>query len=505
MRGFRSITKKYILISLVLLACIGGYEYAGVVFTRHLKGNERMINLAGRERMLTLTMAFHTLLAIEHTASPEEELLIDKSKLAISEYEEILDGLKYGNAKLELKPIPQSDKESIRNIDELIDRWVKIQKPAVFSLMALPRAKMNEACQICHSAVRSNISKVNELIWSLEKNYEKQINRFDTLRMYTLGFFFIVGALIFLYIRKSLVMPVILLRNAALQVEKGNYNAEVDIKNRDEIGELSRSFNQMTRALDTSFSENKRLVENLEEAKFIAEAASRAKSDFLANVSHELRTPLNAVMGFSEIIRDGMAGPVMDEQKEYLNDIIESGQHLLDLINDILDLSKIEAGKMELEASEFDLKELIERSLIMFKEKAFKHKIEAGTDIGDEIGPIVADERRLKQVLFNLLSNAFKFTPDGGRVTVRARKVPGEPAQIECSVEDTGIGIKEEDIPRLFRPFEQLESLLTKEHGGTGLGLALCKRIVELHGGRIWVESEFGKGSRFIFTVPERR
>lgn len=339
----------------------------------------------------------------------------------------------------------------------------------------------------------------------MEKDYENEIRQFDILRMYTLGFFLAVGIFIFLYVRRNLVMPVIVLRDAASEVEKGRYDVRVDVKGRDEIGELSRSFNQMTQALDATFKENNKLVERLEDAKFIAEAASRAKSDFLANVSHELRTPLNAVMGFSEIIRDGMVGPVTDEQKEYLNDIMESGQHLLDLINDILDLSKIEAGKMELDVSEFDFRELVERSLIMFKEKAFKHKIEAGCEVGEGIGNIVADERRLKQVLFNLLSNAFKFTPDGGNITVRARMIPGEPKQIECSVEDTGIGIKQEDMPRLFKPFEQLESVLTKEHPGTGLGLALCRKIVELHGGRIWVESEFGKGSRFIFVIPPGR
>lgn len=503
MNGFKSITAKYLVISLVLLACMGIYVYAGFLFTQHLKGDEKKINLAGRERLLTLGMAFHTLLIIELPPSPDEDLLINKAEKTKKEYEEILYGLKYGNDLLDLKPIPKSDKDSTDNINALVDAWVKTQKPAMLELMRLPVERIGEACGTCHAAIRVNLGKINDLVASLERNYESQIRQFDRFRMYIVGFFLAVGLFIFLYVRKKLVMPVIRLRDAASRVGKGNFDVRVDVGSRDEIGELSQSFNQMVQALDASFNENKRLVDGLVEARLMAETASRAKSDFLANVSHELRTPLNAVLGFSEIMRDGMVGPVTDEQKEYLTDIMESGQHLLDLINDILDLSKVEAGKMELEPSEFDFRELVERSLIMFKEKAFKHKMEVGYEAGDEIGTVFADERRLKQVLFNLLSNAFKFTPDGGRIMVRARILPGE--QVECSVEDTGMGIKEEDIPRLFKPFEQLETTLTKVHGGTGLGLALCKRIVELHGGRIWAESEFGKGSRFKFTFPLRR
>ena len=505
MKGFRSLTSKYIFISLILLSCIGIYVYAGFLFTQHLKGDGRKMSLAGKERALTLNMAFHTLLIIELPPSLGEDVLMGMAEKAMNEYEAILHGLKYGDPQLELIPIPGRDKESVSNINILIETWEKIQKPTFLSLMRLPVERKNESCGMCHSAIRENMGKINDLVRSLEKDYENEIRQFDRFRMYTLGVFLAVGIFIVLYVRRNLVMPVIVLRDAASQVEKGHYNVRIDVEGSDEIGELSRSFNQMAQALDTTFSENKRLVERLEDAKLTAEAASQAKSEFLANMSHELRTPLTAVIGFSEIIKDGMAGPVTDEQKEYLADIMESGQHLLDLINDILDLSKVEAGKMELEPSEFNFKELIERSLIMFKEKAFKHKIDLSYYFEDNIGDIFADERRLRQVIFNLLSNAVKFTPDGGKVTVTARRIPGEPEQIECSVEDTGIGIREEDRPRLFHPFEQLASVLTKEHTGTGLGLALCKRIVELHGGRIWVEGEFGKGSRFTFIFPVRR
>lgn len=259
--------------------------------------------------------------------------------------------------------------------------------------------------------------------------------------------------------------------------------------------------------------ENRRLIEGLEEkikertqeleaARNLADAANRAKSDFLANMSHELRTPLNSVLGFSRLMADGVAGPVSDKQKEYLKDVVESGEHLLSLISDILDLSKIEAGRLEIEASALDLRKLIEGAFGMFKEKALRHGIRTETHVEDSLGSISADERKLKQALINLLGNAFKFTPEGGKITVNARRAPDEEGAVEISVTDTGIGIREEDMPRLFQPFMQLQSVLTKEHEGTGLGLALSKRLVELHGGSIRAESSPGEGSRFIVRIP---
>jgi PAS domain S-box-containing protein len=261
-----------------------------------------------------------------------------------------------------------------------------------------------------------------------------------------------------------------------------------------------------------------------EKAQSEAEAATRAKSDFLANMSHELRTPLNAIIGFSEILKDGIAGPIADNQKELLNDISTSGKHLLSLINDILDLSKVEAGKMELELSEFNLNELIDGSLVMFKEKAMKHNIKIAAKVAAGTGNIIADERKIKQVLFNLLSNAFKFTPDGGSVRVQARLVNSEQYLVngkklftddysltthgnfvEISVEDTGIGISPEDQKKLFQPFQQIDSTLSRKYSGTGLGLNLCKQFIELHGGRIWIESEVEKGSRFVFSIPLKK
>jgi PAS domain S-box-containing protein len=238
----------------------------------------------------------------------------------------------------------------------------------------------------------------------------------------------------------------------------------------------------------------------LESARSVAERTSLTKSDFLANMSHELRTPLNSVIGFSEVLQDQMFGTINEKQQEYVNNILTSGRHLLSLINDILDLSKVESGKMELELSSFLLRESLEASMMMLREKALKGGIEISLNLAPEADVnLVADQRKLKQILFNLLSNAVKFTPTAGTVHLGAAR---DGDFLEISVTDTGIGIREEDIPRLFQAFTQLESVYTKGFEGTGLGLALTRQLVELHGGRIWMESEFGTGSTFIFTIP---
>jgi signal transduction histidine kinase len=251
--------------------------------------------------------------------------------------------------------------------------------------------------------------------------------------------------------------------------------------------------------------ENVRLFTELQEQNREVEhkslelaAASQAKSEFLANMSHELRTPLNAIIGFSEVLVDRMFGDLSDKQDEYLRDIHASGQHLLSLINDILDLSKIEAGRMELEPADFDLSTVIDNALILVRERAGRRGITLGHAIDDRIGVIRGDERKVKQVLLNLLSNAIKFTPEGGRVDVHAT---ARGKRVEVSVIDTGIGIAPEDQEAVFEEFRQVGPAANKVEG-TGLGLTLSRKFVELHGGRLSVESRLGAGSTFTFTLP---
>ena len=245
--------------------------------------------------------------------------------------------------------------------------------------------------------------------------------------------------------------------------------------------------------------QNARLFREIEEKGRQIEAANRHKSEFLANVSHELRTPLNAIIGFSEVLGEKMFGELNEKQAEYTDDILSSGRHLLSLINDILDLSKIEAGRMELEVTTFHLPDAIENALTLIRERASRHGIRLNQVIDDRLGDFTGDERKVKQVLVNLLSNAVKFTPEGGQIKVEASL--GDSAAI-ISVVDTGIGIAKEDQEAIFEEFRQVGSNYAHKREGTGLGLTLTRKFVELHGGKIWVESEAGKGSKFTFTLP---
>ena len=246
-------------------------------------------------------------------------------------------------------------------------------------------------------------------------------------------------------------------------------------------------------------SERKQLEETLRLRSIDLEVSSRHKSEFLANMSHELRTPLNAIIGFSQVLREQMFGELNEKQLEYLGDVLDSGKHLLSLINDILDLSKVEAGKMELEVSRFSLQAALESGMTVVKGRARSHGIYLNLELESGLDMIEADERKLKQVMFNLLSNAIKFTPSGGTIKVSAQQRKGE---VEIAISDTGIGIAVEDQRIVFDEFQQVGTSSQMRHEGTGLGLALAKRLVELHGGRIWLSSEVGKGSTFSFTLP---
>ena len=282
----------------------------------------------------------------------------------------------------------------------------------------------------------------------------------------------------------SLVPPIQRTESRLAEIASGDFSGRLYVPNRDELGSLARNVNQMNDELQRLYVE--------------LETASRHKSEFLANMSHELRTPLNAILGFSQVLEQKLFGELNPKQEEYIADILSSGNHLLSLINDVLDLSKVEAGQIELEIAPFSLREAVGRGVAIVRERASKNGVAIAAEIEPEVQVVEADERRIRQVLFNLLSNAVKFTPSGGRVAVTAMRAGGE---IEVAVADTGPGIAPEDRERIFEEFQQTK-VGAKQHEGTGLGLALSKRLVELHGGRIWVESEVGSGSRFVFTLP---
>ena len=273
---------------------------------------------------------------------------------------------------------------------------------------------------------------------------------------------------------------------------------------RNQVGQFPSETIELLRTFATQSAlaiQNARLFREIEEKSRQLEVASQHKSEFLANMSHELRTPLNAIIGFSEVLTDRMFGELNEKQEEYLKDIYASGTHLLSLINDILDLSKIEAGRMELELSDFHLPTALENALMLVRERAGRRSIALHTSIDNRLGEIQGDERKIRQVVLNLLSNAIKFTPEGGRIEVAA--VPKD-GSVEVSVSDTGVGIAPEDQEKVFEEFRQVGTA-EKKAEGTGLGLTLCRKFIELHGGRIWVKSQVNGGSTFTFTIPVRR
>ena len=284
----------------------------------------------------------------------------------------------------------------------------------------------------------------------------------------------------------SLVGPIQRTETRLAEISEGDFSSRLDVPNRDELGSLAANGNRMNDELQRLYGE--------------LETASRHKSEFLANMSHELRTPLNAIIGFSQVLRQRMFGEINEKQEEYLDDILSSGNHLLSLINDVLDLSKVEAGQVELEIARLSLREALERGAVMVRERATRNDVRLSFELAPDVDLVEGDERRLRQVVFNLLSNAVKFTPPGGSITVATERSTKE---VQVSVTDTGPGIAPEDQQRIFEEFQQTD-VGVQQREGTGLGLALSKRLVELHGGRLWVESELGHGSRFVFTLPSK-
>ena len=315
-----------------------------------------------------------------------------------------------------------------------------------------------------------------------------------------------------LYVARRMVHPIQAIQRGAEQLAAGKLDEPIIVRTGDELQALAGQFNDMASQLKQSYAGLERKVEertlelsaSLEQQTAIMvqlEVANQHKSEFLANMSHELRTPLNAIIGFSEVLGEEMFGDVNPKQAEYLDDINSSGKHLLALINDILDLSKIEAGKMDLELSPLDMETALGDAMTLLRDRATRSSVVLELQCPEPIGTWIADVRKFKQIMVNLLSNAVKFTPSGGRVTVRAERLTGE---VRIAVSDTGIGIRPEDQVLVFEAFRQATGDHLQKSEGTGLGLALTRRFVELHGGRLSLQSEPGHGSTFTFNLPHR-
>lgn len=339
---------------------------------------------------------------------------------------------------------------------------------------------------------------------------------------------FLISYLLASYFQRIITWPVInLLGLTRMVAETRNYSLRAKKYGNDETGDLIDGFNDMLREIETKDRELKiyaggletlvserteelnkknlklrRAVDALKIAKDQAVAGNIAKSKFLANMSHELRTPLNHIIGFTELVHDGQLGELNENQAEYLGDVLESSRHLLTLINDILDLSKIEAGKMNLALSEINVPDFLEETSGIIRDKCAEKNISLEIESDDEDIFIMADFVKLRQIMYNLLGNAIKFTGNDGLIRVVARRIR-QGSFVSISVTDTGIGIKNEDLERIFSPFEQADDTISRSYQGTGLGLSLTRKLVDLHGGKIWAESNGeGKGSSFHVEIP---
>jgi len=338
--------------------------------------------------------------------------------------------------------------------------------------------------------------------------------------------FFVLLALVLLSVitilalRYTVIRPLSALTEVSRRIaETGDPEQEIEVTGTGEIATLSHSFRAMVEKIHSEKTGREQALLQLEayrdhleeivaertrelaKAKEAAESAARHKSAFLATMSHELRTPLNSIIGFSGVLEQELAGPLNDEQKKQLGMISDSAEHLLALINDVLDISKIEAGQLKVEAGPVEVRTVIEKAVRTVTPLAEGKNLALELEIDPEAGLVIADSRRVEQVLLNLLSNAIKFTDKG---TVRVR-CTAEGAMVRISVTDTGIGIQKEYLERLFKPFTQIETGLSRKYEGTGLGLSISRRLVVLMGGEIMVESEPGRGSTFSFTLPRER
>ncbi|MBI5869502.1 MAG: response regulator [Actinobacteria bacterium] len=348
-----------------------------------------------------------------------------------------------------------------------------------------------ESCQHCHGTDQALRGAV---LVSTSMSSVEQAVRDDITRM---GFVFVSGVMILMVVlwfalRATVLKPLRQVVGVIHGIAEGDLEERIHVKSKDEVGDMADSFNKMADSLRDSRDNLRRVNLNLLEA-------NRLKSEFLSVMSHELRTPLNAIIGFSEVLKDMGEGKISDREEKYLLNIETSGRHLLQLINDILDLAKIGAEDEELVNEDISIPQVMEDIRKLGHPFAAQRRVWLEVKPSEQLPLILADAGKVKRILYNLVSNAIKFTHEGGRVILEAHVVDG---MVEISVTDTGIGISAEDQKKIFTEFQQLEKAHTRKYEGTGVGLALSRKLVEMHGGQIWVESELGKGSKFTFSLP---
>jgi signal transduction histidine kinase len=423
------------------------------------------------------------------TSLGEDAIFVDR---AVADFAEVL-GSSTAVDRLGFTP-PEEEADSVTSIRLKADRLATLMQKLIhldkddplgeraLRLRPLAERLTRDLHQEAAALAIGATVQIDDLIARNASSYERSRDLFIGVAVGAIVLALVLGFVL----AWSVIGPIQRIDSRLEAIASGDFSGRVEVVNRDELGALAANVNRMNDELRRLYAE--------------LEATSRHKSEFLASMSHELRTPLNAIIGFSQVLREEMFGSVNEKQAEYLDDIVSSGNYLLSLINDVLDLSKVEAGQVELEVQAFSVREALERGVVMVRERATEDGVEVALEADPDVDVVEGDERRIKQVIFNLLSNAVKFTPPGGAVDVSAARVNGE---VRIAVADTGPGIALEDHERIFEEFQQTEAGLGQQEG-TGLGLALSKRFVELHGGRIWLESEPGNGSTFVFTLPVR-
>jgi signal transduction histidine kinase len=310
----------------------------------------------------------------------------------------------------------------------------------------------------------------------------------------------VLAVLLGFVISWSFILPVREAHGFVTQIARGNFRATINVPNRDEFGALADRMNQMSKELHELYQNQRAASQQLQGLNEQLQQASKSKSEFLANMSHELRTPMNSILGFVEMLLDDLYGEIPPNIREPLTDIQANGKHLLNLINDVLDLSKIEAGRMELLLEEYSVQDVVDTTKALLQSMAVEKGLEFVAVAQETIPLAFGDGKRITQCLMNLAGNALKFTKKG-RVEICVEQ---KRDKLLYRVSDTGIGIPRDQLDQVFREFRQVDATITREFGGTGLGLSITKKFVEMHGGRIWVESELGKGSNFFFEIPLR-